>query len=246
MSETELPKTKTVLSRIRQLPRRDFEIACLFDFSICGRISEVVGKSYSSDKRTLARGPVGEECIQDRILLEIGGEKFWRDAVVFIVHTAKRKKRTSIEYSRGLIRKVALPLEEDPIAEILLDYFSQFGPRDYVFPFTRQEISRYLKEKHETFKGLKCPIDEYKIMAEGEIFQVPAHDRPYSLSSLRHQKASDLINFYGFDGFNLAAYGGWSIKPQIRVTSTMTRYLYINWQAYFHKLLRKPVYASLF
>jgi hypothetical protein len=83
-------------------------------------------------------------------------------------------------------------------------------------------------------------------MDNGEVVEVPAHSANYSIKSLRNQKASDLINFFGFDGFNLAAYGGWSIKSQIKVTDVMTRYIYVNWQAYFTKLLREPAYSSLF
>lgn len=233
-----LPETSDVISRIQQIPAETYRLALLYEYSICGRPAEVVCRSYHSDQRTLARGPTGDSCSLDK-LLTIDGT--FRDVVVFTVRTAKRKKRTAQDYTEGLIRKVALPLEEDPLAEVLLNYFSQFG-KEQVFPYTRQELSRYVR-LNKVFAGYQCPIEEYEIFDSGKIRQVPSHSRAYSIGSLRHQRATDLIGFYGFDGFNLAAFGGWSIRSTVRqVSSVMTRYLYANWQAYCPKLMRKPPY----
>lgn len=232
-----LPDTSEVLQRIQQIPAQPYRMALLYEYVICGRPSEVVCRSYHSDQRTLARGPNGSDVSLEKALITTGS---FKDVVVFTVRTAKRKRRSSQDYTEGLIRKVALPLEEDPLAELLYNYFLQFGA-EQVFPFTRQELSRYARLQ-KVFSGFVCPIEEYEIF-DGKIKQVPSHSRAYSIGSLRHQRATDLIGFYGFDGFNLAAFGGWSIRSTVKmVTPVMTRYLYINWQAYLPKLLRKPPY----
>lgn len=241
--EVGLPESKEVISRILKVPHKPFKMAMLYDFEICGRISEVVCRSYSSDKKTIARGPVAEDLKIEQAVID----KRFLEAAVFTVKTAKRKKKTNIDYGKGVIRKVALPLEYDPLAKILVDYFKEFGPRDFVFPFTRQDISYYVTKKNKTFEGLKCPIDDY-VIYQGKISnQVAAHDNKFTLHSLRHLKSTDLILYHGFNGVNLAAYGGWSLQKNIKgFSKVMSRYVYVNWQAYFPKLLREPTYIEVF
>ncbi len=240
MSQPEsLPDTQKVIDQIKQIPIKDYRMACLYDYAICGRPSEVVAQSYHSDQRSQARGPVGSDACLDRAIIN---SETTLEAVVFNVHTAKRKKRSSPDYSEGLLRRVALPVQYDPLALILLEYFKEFG-QDPVFNFTRQELGRYCRE-HKVFAGFKCPIDEYIIFDNGQVKQTPSHSKNYSIGSLRHQRATDLFFYYGFEGHHLSAYGGWSIKSTMKnITSVMTRYLYINWQAYFFKLCRSAPYS---
>jgi hypothetical protein len=235
----DLPPITKVLERIQQIRRKEIRMAVLYEYVIAGRISEVVGRSYSSDTHTIARGPTGEAASQDSCL--IGDHQ--EPAIVFSVNSAKRRKRSSENYAEGLLRKVGLP-RKDPIASQLLDYFGEFG-KDLVFPFTRQEVSQEVK-RQQTFRGFSCSVEDYQIYRNGEIIAVPSHQKPYTLHSLRHQRASDLINYYGFDGFNLSAYGGWSVRNTTGVSKVMTRYIHLQWQAYFPKLLKVPEYERIF
>jgi hypothetical protein len=133
----------------------------------------------------------------------------------------------------------------EPLATELYEYFREFG-KDLVFPFTRQEVGAYVRE-HKVFKDLTYPIEKYTIWTDGKLDKtVYGHSRAYNLHALRHQRVTDLRLMYGFDGFNLAAYAGWTLRVSTGlmaqpIPSVLSRYLYLNWQEYFPKLLKRRV-----
>lgn len=200
---------------------------CLYLYA--GRVSEVVGEAYKSDD-TVARGPTGLDVNEGFYLHGDYKEK----AIIFTVRTAKRK---------GVVRNIGVPIGYEPLAMTLFEYFKEFG-KNIVFSFTRQDAYRYSKE-HETFKGLIYPIERYTIWEKGRLIStVEDHNKPYTLHAIRHTRATELVEFYGFDGFNLAAYGGWTISVAqsmfgARTPRVFSRYLYLNWQGYFPKLLKR-------
>ena len=219
-----LPNVEEVRKRVESIPRKEVRMCLMTAYLFAGRISEVVGHASPKDNTT-ARGPSGKDAKLDS----------YRDkepCVVFSVKTAKRQ---------GLERKVALPLEYESWAEKVYDYFREFGD-DAVFPFTRQKVGMYVDD-NEVFSGLTYPIEKYKICVHQQGVKlekvVDRHMRPYTLHALRHSRASELVDFYGFDGFNLASYGGWTFRTLARTTVTMDRYLSFSWQSYFEKLLKK-------
>jgi hypothetical protein len=63
--------------------------------------------------------------------------------------------------------------------------------------------------------------------------------RHYNLYALRHSRATELVKFYGFDGFELCVYIGWILKTGVGITPVAGRYLSLSWQSYFPKLLKK-------
>ena len=52
-------------------------------------------------------------------------------------------------------------------------------------------------------------------------------------------RATELVEFYGFDGFNLSIYGGWTLKSMVGVSGAVECYLSLSWQSSFPKLLKK-------
>lgn len=75
--------------------------------------------------------------------------------------------------------------------------------------------------------------------------EVNPHLKPFRLHALRHERASELVDRFEFDGMDLATYGGWTIQtatqstPQTRMSSSMSRYLFnSNWRSYVKKLIR--------
>lgn len=215
-----LPSVKVVRSRIENVQQADIKYALQCSFLFAGRISEVVGRSSLKDT-SVARGVKGTSATIENFLNE--------EAVVFQVHTAKRS---------GKLRPVAVPCSYEAWAKPLFLYFQEHGD-EIVFPFTRQFIGLYVKE-HGIFQGLTYPIERYKVKRKGELEKiiVPAHKRNFALHALRHLRATELVEHYGFDGFELATYGGWTYQTMARVTSSMERYLALRWQSYFPKLLR--------
>ena len=225
-----LPSSDEIRSRIESVPNTSMRLCLMTTYLYCGRISEVIGKAYPSDQ-TVARGPKPEDVSLETY--KIGEHE--EPAVVFTVRTAKRN---------GLIRKVGVPTKYEPWATELYRYFQNKPSDQMIFPYYRQNISQYVKE-HATFDGLEYPIEEYKIYENKELVKnPPTHQKSYTLHALRHQRATELVEFYGFDGFNLAAYGGWTISTSqamfgVRTPRVFSRYLYLRWQGYFPKLLKR-------
>ena len=223
---SELPSVREVRKRIEQISYKPYRMACKAAYLLAARASEIVGRAYAYER---CYGIRGSDVYLD--VYKQGDEKF--DAVVFRVKTAKRN---------GLIRNVALPVDYEPWSLELYDYFSEFDG-DYVFPFTRQELWRATQPY---FHDLTYLIEEYYYVDEetGELKKKPAHLKRFGLHGLRHLRTTELVEFYGFDGFNLSAYCGWTIRSAqarfgAKIPKVIARYLYLNWQAYFPKLLKK-------
>lgn len=211
------------------IPDEPMRLCLMTTYLYCGRISEVIGRAYSSDQTT-ARGPKPEDAKLETYKLASLEE----NAVVFTVRTAKRN---------GLIRKVGIPTKYEPWATEIFSYFTAHDKDTHVFPFYRQNISKYVRE-HAIFDGMEYTIDDYKIYENGELKkEVASHPKPFTIHALRHARATELVEFYGFDGFNLAAYGGWTISTSqamfgVRTPKVFSRYLYLRWMGYFPKLLK--------
>ncbi len=216
-----LPSVAEVRSRIESIPSTSIRL-CLEATYLLGaaRISEIVGLSNWNEK---VYGPKGTDVKLDRY----GRHK----VAVFGMKTAKLQ---------GKPRPIALPLEPqyEPWSQQLYDYFKN-AKSDFVFPFTRKVPWRYVT-KARTFEGLTYPIERYKIIRNKQLIKVvDRHTRLFKLHALRHLRASELVDFYGFDGFNLATYGGWTIKTALGTTGIFDRYLALTWRNYFSKLLKR-------
>ena len=108
---------------------------------------------------------------------------------------------------------------------------------DKVFPFTRQKAYEY---SSEAFEGLSYPIDQYKIYDNGQVVKsVDRHFKQFRTHALRHIRATELIDFYGLDGFDLSIYGGWTLANIGHVSSATSRYVHLQWRKYFPKLLKE-------
>jgi len=183
----------------------------------------MVGDTYPNQNP--AYGPKGTDMRIDSFNNE--------QVAIFSIKTAKRA---------GRVRLIALPLnpEFEPWTNLIVTKFQEQGV-NHVFPFTRQAVSRYVKLE-EVFKDLTYPIERYSIKKDGVVTKVKAHVRSFALHALRHLRTTELVEVYGFDGFNLSAYGGWTIKTATGAQTTMfDRYISLNWQSYIPKLLKKRV-----
>jgi hypothetical protein len=221
---SQILNVEEVRNRIESIPEQPYQVACKTLYLFAGRVSEIVSRAYAYEKSYGIRK-------NDVLLDSYKTEKMEHAAVVFRVQTAKRK---------GLIRNIGLPLEYEPWAREVYGYFQECQG-DFVFPFTRQKLWR---EVRGYFKGLTYPIEEYVVLKNGELRKIPSHQHRFALHALRHLRSTELVERYGFDGFNLAAYCGWTIMTAqaqfgVRVPRVIARYLYLNWQGYFPKLLKR-------
>jgi len=229
MEDLALPEVETVRRRIETATKREAKFCLMAAYLFCARASEIVGATNSYDvknNQTIARGPSGIDVKLETF--EIGDIK--TQAAVFTVRTAKRD---------GKIRKIALPLEKtyEPWAEQLYSYYREHG-EDKVFSFTRQKAWEYA---NKTFKGLSYPIEKYNLYdpEDQKPKPVKAHLKPFRTHALRHLRATELIETFGFTGFDLSVYGGWTLRSMVGVGSSMSRYAHLDWRRYFPKLLKK-------
>lgn len=219
----ELPTVNVVRSRIENCLADDIRLCFKCAYLFCGRISEIVGHASPSDT-TVARGFKGTDARKDSF--RVGTDLI--DVAVFKVATAKRG---------GITRLIALPFSKtyDFWVEDVYNYFLARG-KNLVFPFTRQKAWLYSKE---VFKGLTYPIERYKLV-RGKVSKiVDRHERDFRTHALRHIRATELIEDYGFDGIDLSIYGGWTLTSTIGVGSAMSRYAHLQWRKYFPKLLKE-------
>jgi len=229
MDDLTLPEVETVRKRIESAKKEEAKFCLMAAYLFCARASEIIGATNRYDlkhNQTVARGPTGKDVKLETF--ELGDIK--TEAAIFTVRTAKRD---------GKIRKIALPLDKtyEPWTEPLYNYYRKHG-NDKVFPFTRQKAWDYAQE---TFSGLNYPIDKYnKYDPESPKPEpVRAHMKPFGTHALRHLRATELIETFGFTGFDLSVYGGWTLRSMVGVGSAMSRYAHLDWRRYFPKLLKK-------
>jgi len=231
-----LPGYDLVRKRIESIDYDLIRYCFMTAYIFAGRISEVVGYRTGGDTHTTPRGPRGTDVKLDEY--EYQGKK--EEIVVFTVRTAKRE---------GLIRNVAVPVNYEPWAKPLYDYFKGEG-ENLVFPINRQTAWAFA---NEVFKDLSYPIEKYGVFTrnidgkthngkKGTITLVPQHLRSFRLHALRHMRATELAEFFGFKGFDLATYCGWTLESTARaegVSPVISRYLSLSWQGYIEKLFKK-------
>lgn len=233
MSQAVEATVQDVRARVDMLGEESWANLLRTEYLFAGRVSEVVGRAAPSDEGTTPRGPRGTDVRVDQV--KVDGDTF--EAAVFTVRTAKRG---------GRLRYIALPLAYDPWYRTVLEYFQEMGDAP-VFPITRQKAHAIARD---AFAGLYYRIDRYGATSDGEDVEgrdgkmhrpveiVDEHLRLYALHALRHTRASELVEYYGFDGFDLSLYGGWTYQTMARVSTVMNRYLSVGWQKYFPKLLK--------
>jgi hypothetical protein len=215
-----LPEVSEVRKRIETVDSEVVRV-CLKAMFLLGaaRVCEVCGLAYGSEK---AYGSRSEDLRLDDFADQ--------DVAIFTMRTAKRGGRE---------RLIGLPVAEkyEPWTRELCGYFQKAS--GFVFPFHRQWIWRRVTDL-EIFTGLSYPIETYVIYADGEVAKkVDKHQRNFKLHALRHLRTTELVEYYGFDAFNLATYGGWTIKSMVGFGGSFDRYLGLSWQSYFPKLLKR-------
>jgi hypothetical protein len=229
MEDLVLPEVETVRKRIETCSKEEAKFCLMAAYLFCARASEIVGETNRYDishNQTLARGPNGNDVRLEKFVLGDIESK----AAVFTVRTAKRD---------GKIRKIAIPVEKkyEPWTEQLLTYYREHG-NEKVFPFTRQKAWSYAQE---VFSGLRYPIEKYNLYKPKSLKPKPikSHMKPFRTHALRHLRATELIETFGFTGFDLSVYGGWTLRSMVGVGSAMSRYAHLDWRRYFPKLLKE-------
>jgi integrase len=243
-----LPQVETIRKRILKVPQQNVKVCLMCAYLFGCRISELVSVKSPRDN-TVARGPRGTDlriasyqlcpncgreihyykptilskCPFCKKVLETGEE-----IAIFMLKTAKRK---------GKIRYVALPTnpEYEPWTQYVVHHYENRNKKP-CFPFTRQKVGFYARQ---TFKGLKYPIESYTWSPlKGKKKTVSAHPRSFNVHALRHLRTTELVDVYGFDGFEISTWGGWKLSTTTGVSGSVGRYTHRQWWKYIPKLLR--------
>jgi hypothetical protein len=158
--------------------------------------------------------------------------------VLFNIKTA----RQTLDSDENVpIRIIALPLSEqfDPWAKELYDFFKERG-KDYIFPFNRQKVWRYVTV-NRVFAGLNYRIRKYIYSNKRPISDLPnnfvvfSHQRKLKMSGLRDLRTYELIDKYSFDGADLEIYTSPRDKKNIgnRINKSLSNE---DWHRYIYKL----------
>jgi hypothetical protein len=262
-----LPEIRAVRKAIESVEHEPYK-RFLQTVYLCGaaRAVEITGERCSGEK-DLVYGPKGTDCwltetsppnptwlqVLEMLLAIQTGEKSVKDAmaeakkkipiVVFKIKVAKQHLEVGEEPP---FRLVALPFEEkyEPWSKPLYEYFQKAG-EDYVFPFNRSKVWYYLTFKQPVFEGMHYRIKKYNYMRTGEVtFKVFSHMRKLKIHGLRHIRVDEVTKIYDFDGMDLGAYVGWSLRSAQQgapIPSMVSVYADIreNWQRYIRKLCKE-------
>lgn len=179
------------------------------------RVSEATDPRYKVEARDLS--------IQEGP----GGEEF----LVINLRTAKRS---------GLPRSVASSMKYDPLARAVWEEVQALkvpeeGP---IFHMNPRTVERAVEA---TFWGLSYPITVYR-GADGQ--KIDHHWRIFNVHALRHLRATELSQHYGFTGEDLARFLGWTMSSA-RMSNMIERYEIYNWRKYSDKLLRPPPWSPI-
>lgn len=224
MNSLESPKPIVVRSRIEAVQHKEMRMFLMADFAFCARSVELCGLPEKGEQ---SYGPRGNE-----VELEDWQDEDYPDIrakiAVFTIRTAKRD---------GFVRKIGLPLDYEPWAGILADYWKEFG-KELVFYFPRSK-PKYYVESRGVFSGIQYPILPYYVEGEGE--KREQHMRELVLHGLRHVRANELMERYNFNLEQVATYGGWTLRSQGReISPALTNsYLLLGYRHYIKKLLKK-------
>jgi len=244
-----LPSPEEITARIDEWHEPEYRLAALYQYLICGRASEAVGKYQP---RGIDAHPV---------------ELLGTEAFMFVVKTAKSAKPRRNLGPR--LRGVVVPTDY-PYAEEVYEWFREAGETP-PFPFSYRS---YLRRCTDMFEGFTYPVDYYekivyriehgeqvpiKEIIDGKEVNktvgVPMHERLLPTHIIRHVVGMQVLFLrYKFDTVDLQLYAGWkgrgaydTLPPSSRrylhmaPTSMAKELLLLLGERYFSKLINGGV-----
>lgn len=211
LENIQVPEPKEIRELIESVSKTKVRTALMFQYITASRISEVCGKW----------------AITGRSFETTSWEETEKPVLLF-----KLFSKTMNE----IPRVVAIPLEEvyEPWAKDVLTYClnrQHLDRNKKIFKVSPRTIQRH---SEKLFQGLSYYIEKYSHYKK----DVPGHYRNFLTHGLRHTRATELLNRYGFDGIDLTIFCGWSISRTIGMPTMAKRYMYGQWARYFPKLLK--------
>jgi len=228
----EVPQLTTFREVVDKIPSRRDEILIKSLYLCAARVSELIGKVTPYDLKHHKSQAYGKHLtwklqnyIPENMAVREKMKEGFAKALILKMPVAKRKKKSrkkepSIE-DLLVFKTIALPCnpEFEPWTIDLLKWISK--KKQLTFPITRQWAWQLVRDNlHEL-------------------------DPKIHTHSLRHYRITHLIEYYGFDPYEVTVYAGWTIKTTagamgISAGSPIDIYTHLTWRRYFPKLLRNP------
>lgn len=214
LSETiQVPEPREIRALIESVSKTKVRTALKFQYITASRISEVCGKWAIMPKS-----------------FETTSHIFRDEEHPLMIFKLFSKTMNEIP------RSVALPLDGkyEPWAKDVLSYClnrSTENKKRKIFNLSPRTVQRYCEK---LFKGFSYFIEGYSHLKK----KVPGHYRNVLTHGLRHIRATELLNKYGFDGIDITIFCGWSITRDFGMPRMAKRYVYGQWARYFPKLLK--------
>lgn len=105
------------------------------------------------------------------------------------------------------------------------------------------DLLRLIKDRRGSNEALQFPLGRHRvrqILQErlGEHIFKKRSSGKRLLNPLRHYRITHLAEHYGFDGYDLCVYAGWSFKTGVSAVGQLDAYLHLGWRKYIRKLLK--------
>lgn len=143
--------------------------------------------------------------------------------VIIKIPVAKRKPK-----QKPLVKSIALPLEEkyEPWILDILRWALTYNNKKLCFNLSRWSVWNIVRKNLKP--RLKTVQENMKDLC-GEETRL--------LNPWRHWRITHLVENYGFNGYDLAIYTGWTYRTAIGVAAgQQDTYLHLNWRNYIKKL----------
>lgn len=232
----EVPQLTTFREVVDKIPSRRDEILIKALYLCAARVSEMIGHVTPYDlkhKKSQAYGKHLTWKLVNFIPETLGTPQGGRDLlkqgfekVLLLKMPIAKRKRKSRKKEPSLedllvFKQIGLPCNPkfEPWTIDLLKHISKH--KQLTFPLTRQWAWQLVKENLQQL------------------------DPKIHTHSLRHYRITHLIDYYGFDPYEVTIYAGWTIKTTagqmgISAGAPIDIYTHLTWRRYFPKLLRNP------
>lgn len=176
------------------------------------RVSELttkVGRWELEHKKTKPYGRFLEPRIE-----EFNGEKVLLLKSAIAKRKTKSKRLRQQKQIRLVFKLIALPcsMEYEPWTVKLLEHIRDH--KNINFSLTRSTVYKIVRKRLSS-------LDEH----------IHTH-------SLRHYRLTHLVEYYGFDSYDLTLFAGWTFQTGVRSSAPLDTYLHLDWRKYFPKLLK--------
>lgn len=228
----EVPQLTTFREVVDKIPSRRDENLIKALYLCAARASELLGKVTPYDLKHNKSQAYGkyltwklQNYIPENVAVREKMKEGFAKALILKMPIAKRKKKSRKKEPSPedllVFKTIALPCNPkfEPWTIDLLKWISKH--KQLTFPITRQWAWQIVKDN---------------------LHQL---DPKIHTHSLRHYRITHLIEYYGFDPYEVTIYAGWTIKTTagamgISAGSPIDIYTHLTWRRYFPKLLRNP------